>query len=56
MTGLTNTMTATLPIMMYNQMYAHDNFAYAAAISCFLLAMVLVLILPLTYLTNRRKK
>ena len=55
MTGLTNTMTATLPIMMYNQMYAHDNFAYAAAISCFLLAMVLVLILPLTYLTNRRK-
>ena len=55
MTGLTNTMTATLPIMMYNQMYAHDNFAYAAAISCFLLALVLVLILPLTYLTNRRK-
>lgn len=55
MTGLTNTMTATLPIMMYNQMYAHDNYAYAAAISCFLLALVLVLILPLTYLTNRRK-
>ena len=55
MTGLTNTKTTTLPIMMYNQMYAHDNFAYAAAISCFLLALVLVLILPLTYLTNRRK-
>ena len=56
LTSYTNPASATLPIMMYNEMYAHDNYAYAAAISCFLLAMVLVLILPLTYATNRRKK
>lgn len=56
LTSYTNPASATLPIMMYNEMYAHDNYAYAAAISCFLLAMVLVLILPLTYLTNRRKR
>lgn len=56
LTSYTNPASATLPIMMYNEMYAHDNYAYAAAISCFLLVMVLVLILPLTYLTNRRKR
>ena len=56
LTSYTNPASATLPIMMYNEMYAHDNYAYAAAISCFLLAMVLVLILPLTYATNRRKR
>ena len=56
LTSYTNPASATLPIMMYNEMYAHDNYAYAAAISCFLLAMVLILILPLTYATNRRKK
>ena len=55
LTSYTNPASTTLPIMMYNQMYAHNNYAYAAAISCFLLALVLVLILPLTYLTNRRK-
>ena len=53
LTSYTNPASTTLPIMMYNQMYAHNNYAYAAAINCFLLA--LVLILPLTYLTNRRK-
>ena len=56
LTSYTNPASATLPIMMYNEMYAHDNYAYAAAISCFLLAMVLILILPLTYATNRRKR
>ena len=56
LTSYTNPASATLPIMMYNEMYAHDNYAYAAAISCFLLAMVLVLILPLTYATNRGKR
>ena len=56
LTSYTNPASATLPIMMYNEMFAHDNYAYAAAISCFLLAMVLVLILPLTYATNRRKR
>ncbi|MBR6966620.1 MAG: sugar ABC transporter permease [Clostridia bacterium] len=56
LTSYTNPASSTLPIMMYNQMYAHNNFAYAAAISVFLLAMVLVLILPLTYATNRGKK
>ena len=43
LTSYTNPASATLPIMMYNEMYAHDNYAYAAAISCFLLAMVLIL-------------
>ncbi len=56
LTSYTNPASATLPIMMYNEMYAHDNYAYAAAISCFLLAMVLVLILPLTYATNRKRR
>lgn len=39
----------------YNEAFQNNNFAYSAAISCFLLALVLVLILPLTYWTNRRK-
>ena len=56
LTSYTNPASATLPIMMYNEMYSHNNYAYSAAISCFLLVMVLVLILPLTYATNRRKK
>jgi glucose/mannose transport system permease protein len=56
LTSYTNPASATLPIMMYNEMYAHDNYAYAAAISCFLLVMVLILIMPLTYATNRRKR
>ena len=53
--GYTNPATTTLPLMMYNEAFQKNNFAYAAAIS-FLLAMVLALILPLTYLTNRRKR
>ena len=56
LTGLTNSASATLPIKMYVEAFSNDNFAYAAAISCFLLALVLVLILPLTYWTNRRKR
>ena len=52
----TNSATTTLPLMMYNEAFVNNNFAYAAAISFFLLVMVLVLILPLTYATNRRKK
>ncbi|MBR5344779.1 MAG: ABC transporter permease subunit [Clostridia bacterium] len=54
--GYTNNAATTLPIMMYNEAFQKNNFAYAAAISCFLLALVLVLILPLTYAMNRRKK
>nr|MBR4280956.1 sugar ABC transporter permease [Clostridia bacterium] len=53
--GYTNTSATTLPIMMYNEAFQQNNFAYSAAISCFLLALVLVLILPLTYWMNRRK-
>ena len=56
LTSVTNNASKTLPIMMYVEAFSNNNSAYAAAISCFLLAMVLVLILPLTYLTNRRKK
>ncbi len=41
--------------MMYVEAFSKNNYAYASVISCFLLALVLVLILPLTYLTNRRK-
>ena len=56
LTGPTNTASTTLPIKMYVEAFSKDNFAFAAAISCFLLALVLVLILPLTYWTNRRKR
>lgn len=45
----------TLPVWMYKEMFNGNNFAHSAAISCFLLALVLVLILPLNYLTNKRK-
>ena len=55
LTGYTNTSSQTLPVLMYYEGFLKDNYAYAAAISCFLLALVLVLILPLTYWTNRRK-
>lgn len=53
--GYTTSSAWTLPIWMYNEAFQSNNFAYSAAISCFLLALVLVLILPLTYWTNRRK-
>ena len=53
--GYTTSSAWTLPIWMYNEAFQRNNFAYSAAISCFLLALVLVLILPLTYWTNRRK-
>lgn len=53
--GYTTSSAWTLPIWMYNEAFQNNNFAYSAAISCFLLALVLVLILPLTYWTNRRK-
>ena len=56
LTGPTNTASTTLPIKMYVEAFSNNNFAYAAAISCFLLALVLVLILPLTYWTNRGKR
>lgn len=53
--GYTNKAATTLPIWMYNEAFQNNNFARSAAISCFLLALVLVLILPLTWWTNRRK-
>lgn len=52
--GYTTSSAWTLPVWMYNEAFQSNNFAYSAAISCFLLALVLVLILPLTYWTNRR--
>ncbi len=53
--GYTMKSATTIPIWMYNEAFQKNNFARSAAISCFLLALVLVLILPLTYWTNRRK-
>lgn len=53
--GYTTSSAWTLPIWMYNEAFQNNNFAYSSAISCFLLALVLVLILPLTYWTNKRK-
>ncbi len=45
----------TLPVMMYRETFEKNNFAYGAAISSVLLALVLVLILPFTYKSNKRK-
>ena len=45
----------TLPVMMYRETFEQNNFAYGAAIANFLLVLVLVLILPITYLSNRKK-
>ncbi|MCF0228779.1 MAG: sugar ABC transporter permease [Parasporobacterium sp.] len=53
--GYTTSSAWTLPIWMYNEAFQNNNFAYSAAISSFLLALVLVLILPLTYWTNKRR-
>ena len=53
--GYTKSAAWTLPVWMYQEAFSKNNFALAAAISCFLLALVLVLILPLTYWTNKRK-
>ena len=55
LTGYTLKASQTLPVLMYSEGFLKNNYAYAAAISCFLLALVLILILPLTYWTNRRK-
>ena len=46
----------TLPVYMYKVTFEKNNFAYGAAISTFLLVLVLVLILPFTWLTSRKKK
>lgn len=53
--GYTKTAAWTLPVWMYQEAFQRNNFALAAAISSFLLALVLVLILPLTFWLNRRK-
>jgi len=53
--GYTKSAAWTLPVWMYQEAFQKNNFAMAAAISCFLLALVLVLILPLTWWSNRRK-
>ena len=45
----------TLPVLMYRETFLKDNFAYGSAISNFLLVLVLVLILPITYFSNRKK-
>lgn len=53
--GYTKTSAWTLPVWMYYETFQKNNFALGAAISCFLLALVLALILPLTVWSNRRK-
>lgn len=53
--GYTKSSAWTLPVWMYQEAFQKNNFALAAAISSFLLVLVLVLILPLTYWTNKRK-
>ena len=54
--GGPGTASHTLPVLMYREVFEQNNFAYGAAISSFLLVLVLVLILPITYFSNRRKK
>ena len=54
--GGPGTSSHTLPVLMYREVFEQNNFAYGAAISSFLLVLVLVLILPITYFSNRRKK
>lgn len=54
--GGPGTASHTLPVLMYRETFEQNNFAYGAAISSFLLVLVLVLILPITYFSNRRKK
>lgn len=44
----------TLPILMYEETFMKSKFAYGAAIGSFLLALVLVLILPFTYSRKRK--
>jgi glucose/mannose transport system permease protein len=39
----------TLPILMYKETFMKSNFAYGAALGSFMLALVLALILPITY-------
>ncbi len=53
--GGPGTASHTLPVLMYRETFEQNNFAYGAAISSFLLVLVLVLILPITYLSNKRK-
>jgi ABC-type sugar transport system permease subunit len=45
----------TLPILMYEETFMKSKFSYGAAIGSFLLALVLVLILPFTYRSKKRK-
>jgi glucose/mannose transport system permease protein len=45
----------TLPILMYEETFIKSKFSYGAAIGSFLLALVLVLILPFTYRSKKRK-
>lgn len=45
----------TLPILMYQETFMKNKYAYGAAIGSFLLVMVLVLILPITYRSKKRK-
>ena len=42
-------------IYVERETFEMNNFAYGSAISCVLLVLVLVLVLPFTYKTNKRK-
>lgn len=53
--GGPGTASHTLAVLMYRETFEKNNFAYGAAISSFLLVLVLVLILPITYYSNKRK-
>jgi glucose/mannose transport system permease protein len=45
----------TLPILMYEETFMKSKFSYGAAIGSFLLALVLILVLPFTYRSKKGK-
>ena len=54
--GGPGTASHTLPVLMYRETFEQNNFAYGAAIASFLLVLVLVLILPITYFSRKKRR
>mgnify|MGYP001029267055 CR=1 FL=1 len=53
--GGPGTASHTLPVMMYRVTFEQTEFAYGAAVSVVLLAVVLAIVVPYLYLSYRRK-
>lgn len=54
--GPAGTSTYVLSILMFNETFSTDHYAYGAAIATVLFAIVMIIVLPYLYLSSRRRE